>query len=209
MLAESELNLADTGTISSVIQQTEQLSNVTLTQALLDGAVQVIAAANEYINSIPIAADAGYLEEVASVKRVSQGVVSEQLQQAAEGTLDIEDVVNDNTGAALAEQVAASVTPPTITAPTIVLAEAASAAGATAEFIATATNLAGESVPVTLTLPSGSLFAIGDTQVTASATEGGATSTATFTVRVQDTTAPEIELPASIVVSQSVPGGAT
>ena len=85
-------------------------------------------------------------------------------------------------------------TPPALSLPTNVTAEATSASGAVVPFTATADDLVSGSVPVTVTPASGSTFALGTTTVTASATDAaGNTATGTFTVTVRDTTAPAIE----------------
>ncbi len=89
------------------------------------------------------------------------------------------------------ESLAAAV-PPEITTPGLVTAEATSASGASVTFSVSAS--AGEtSVPVDCDPESGSIFPLGATTVTCSATASGLTATATFTVLVTDTQAPEIE----------------
>lgn len=87
---------------------------------------------------------------------------------------------------------------PTITA-TDIAAEAASSTGATVTFNninATTTNASSTSFTVSCVPPSGSLFALGTTTVTCVADDGIATSTATFSVSVVDTTPPSITAPA-------------
>jgi hypothetical protein len=75
-------------------------------------------------------------------------------------------------------------TPPVLTVPASILANAAQPAGATVGYIATATDACGSAVLVCAP-QSGSLFPIGTTQVACSATDGaGNTSAATFSVTV-------------------------
>ncbi len=82
---------------------------------------------------------------------------------------------------------------PDLTVPSDQVVEATKPAGADVSFTASATDVvAGEVVPV-CTPASGSTFALGTTTVTCVATDGYANkSTRTFTVKVQDTTAPVI-----------------
>ncbi len=82
-------------------------------------------------------------------------------------------------------------TAPVLTLPANLTLEATSAAGAMATFSASASDLVSGGVPVTLSPVSGSTFALGTTTVNASATDAaGNTATGTFTIKVQDTTAP-------------------
>lgn len=100
------------------------------------------------------------------------------------------------------------------TAPSIaphdpVTAEATSADGAVVNYDnPTASDLVGP-VQVTCAPESGSLFSLGSTQVTCTATDAhGNTSTSSFTVTVQDTTAPELTLPGNITREATGPNGA-
>jgi hypothetical protein len=84
-------------------------------------------------------------------------------------------------------------TAPALALPADLTAEATSASGAIVTFGAAAHDLVSGDVAVTLTPPSGSLFALGTTTVTASATDAaGNTATGTFTVTVRDATPPAI-----------------
>lgn len=92
-------------------------------------------------------------------------------------------------------------TPPTLTVPNYILQEATSPNGATVTFSVSATDLEdGDLSPSVLCTPaSGSLFPIGETQVSCSVTDsGGASVQATFPVYVEDSTPP---------VFSGVPGG--
>ena len=87
--------------------------------------------------------------------------------------------------------------------------EATSAAGAKVNYAAaTATDAVGP-VTITYSAASGSTFAIGTTTVTVTATDGhGNVSTSSFTVKVQDTTAPTINLtPYAVGEAVSLAGG--
>ncbi len=85
-------------------------------------------------------------------------------------------------------RLAADTTPPILTLPSIVLADATSPMGASVDYsnLVSATDETDGLVPLSCTPPSGSLFPIGDTTVECTATDGaGNSSTAPFTVHVR------------------------
>ena len=92
------------------------------------GALTVIAATNQLIDAIPVTSNVAYLSQVAQVKQLAQGAVAEQLDPHLMGVLNIVVVVA-NGPHALAAQVAAALTPPTLIVPASFFAEATSAAG--------------------------------------------------------------------------------
>jgi DNA/RNA endonuclease G (NUC1) len=100
--------------------------------------------------------------------------------------------------------------PPTLSLPGDMTAEATSASGAAVTFNATADDArdGGGSLPVNCTPASGSTFPFGTTTVTCSASDGTLTSSGHFDVRVVDTTAPSLTVPATQVVEATGPGGA-
>jgi hypothetical protein len=94
------------------------------------------------------------------------------------------------------------VTPPVLTVPADITAEATGASGAVVTFTATATDLVDGAITPVCTPPSGSTFALGATTVSCTATDAaGNATTKTFTVNVVDTTAPVIS---SFTPSESV-----
>ncbi|HEX8115664.1 MAG TPA: HYR domain-containing protein, partial [Pyrinomonadaceae bacterium] len=98
---------------------------------------------------------------------------------------------------------------PVVHAPADITLEATGPAGAVANYTATAEDQQDGSVPVTFSIPSGSTFAIGTTQVTATATDSaGNTSSATFNVTVRDTAGPALTLPQDVVVEATSANGA-
>jgi hypothetical protein len=93
-------------------------------------------------------------------------------------------------------------TPPVLTLPGNLVAEATGPSGAVVTFSASATDETDGAVAVTLNPASGSTFPLGTTTVNASAKDAaGNTATGSFTVTVQDTTAPVIT---SLNVSSAV-----
>jgi HYR domain-containing protein/VCBS repeat protein len=101
------------------------------------------------------------------------------------------------------------VTPPAIAVPEAVTAEATSAEGATVTYTVTASDDL-DPEPVTACTPdSDSLFPLGDTTVTCVATDAaGNRATASFVVRVADTTVPSLAVPTALVVDATTPTGA-
>jgi hypothetical protein len=100
-------------------------------------------------------------------------------------------------------------TPPAISAPANLVAEATSAAGAAVSYSASASDIVDGIVPVAGLPPSGSTFALGTTGVTLSASDSrGNTSSTSLTVTVQDTTAPAITVPANQVLEATSAAGA-
>jgi hypothetical protein len=101
------------------------------------------------------------------------------------------------------------ITPPVLTLPPNITAEATSAAGAVVAFTASATDADPPSPTVTCTPPSGSTFVLGATTVTCMATDtAGNTASGTFTVTVVDTTPPVVTVPANITANATSPSGA-
>jgi hypothetical protein len=103
------------------------------------------------------------------------------------------------------------VTPPALTLPASVTAEATDSTGATVAYAATANDNTDGAVAVTCTPVSGSLFALGATTVTCTAVDSfGNTATGSFVVTVVDTTNPTLSgVPSSFQVEATGPSGAT
>ncbi|NMO21089.1 HYR domain-containing protein [Pyxidicoccus fallax] len=105
----------------------------------------------------------------------------------------------------------ADTTPPVVTCPANVTAEATSASGAAVEYpLAVATDDVSTNVTLSYSHPRGSTFAMGTTQVTATATdEAGNVASCTFSVTVHDTTPPQLvchaDITAEVVTAQSAP----
>jgi hypothetical protein len=113
-----------------------------------------------------------------------------------------------NTSTATFTVTVVDTTAPVITAPDITV-EATSAAGARAYYTPTATDAAG-AVTITISLASGSTFALGSTSVTVTATDAhGNVATKTFNVIVRDTTAPTItSISGNLIVASTSSAGA-
>jgi hypothetical protein len=101
-------------------------------------------------------------------------------------------------------------TGPSVTAPNDVTEEAADSSGAIVAYSgATASDVHDGSLTPICTPASASVFAVGDTTVTCTATDSsGNTGSATFQVHVVDTTPPDLDVPGDIVVEATSPSGA-
>jgi hypothetical protein len=101
-------------------------------------------------------------------------------------------------------------TAPTLTVPANTTAEATSAAGRVATFVASATDAVDSTPTITCAPVSGSTFPLGTTTVSCTAKDdyNNASAPQTFTVTVRDTTAPTLVPPADIASAQTLPGGA-
>jgi len=100
-------------------------------------------------------------------------------------------------------------TPPVVTVPANITTEATGPGGAAVTFTATATDNVDGSLTPTCSPASGSTFPIATTTVTCSATDAhGNTGSASFTVKVNDTTAPHVTVPANMSVEATGPTGA-
>jgi ELWxxDGT repeat protein len=98
-------------------------------------------------------------------------------------------------------------TPPTITCPSSVTAEATSAQGGPATFTAQATD-EGSTAVVDYSQASGTAFPFGATTVTATARDiRGNTAQCSFQVTVRDTSAPIVTCPASVTLDATGPTG--
>ena len=101
-------------------------------------------------------------------------------------------------------------TAPSLTLPADKTAEATGPSGAEVNFTATADDAVTGSRPVTCSPDSGSTFPLGTTTVDCSANDGSGNSTSgSFKVTVQDTTAPSLNLPANITKLATGNSGAT
>jgi hypothetical protein len=116
-----------------------------------------------------------------------------------------------NTGTATFTVTVHDTTPPQITGtPADVTVEATSSSGAAVSYTKpTATDLVDGAVTVSCAPASGSTFALGTTTVTCTATDAHSnTVTSTFHVTVQDTTKPQITVPADITAEATGASGA-
>jgi hypothetical protein len=102
----------------------------------------------------------------------------------------------------------ADTTKPELSLPANITKEATGPNGAAVSFNATASDAVDGNVDVTCDPASGSTFALGTTTVDCSATDAANnTATGSFTVKVQDTTKPELSLPANITEEATGPNG--
>ncbi len=100
-------------------------------------------------------------------------------------------------------------TPPLLSCPQALAAECASAGGSTLSYLVTATDACDPSPLISCAPASGSLFAVGTTAVSCSATDRtGNVSTCAFDVVVSDSVAPSMSCPVRVDVSCAGPSGA-
>ena len=101
-------------------------------------------------------------------------------------------------------------TPPTVTAPSGLTVQPSGPTGATVTYPdASATDLVGVVSGPTCSPASGSVFPIGTSQVTCTASDGaGNAGTSSFSISVQDAEAPVVTVPASRTVEANGPNGA-
>jgi hypothetical protein len=101
-------------------------------------------------------------------------------------------------------------TPPVVSTPGNVTAEATGPSGATVSYSATGKDLVDGTAPVTCAPHSGSTFALGTTSVDCSSTDkaGNVSPGYLFNVTVKDTTPPTLKLPAALTADATGPSGA-
>jgi hypothetical protein len=100
-------------------------------------------------------------------------------------------------------------TAPVLTLPDNITKEATGSSGAAATFSALASDIVDENVSVLCDASSGDVFPLGVTTVHCMATDDhGNTASGSFTVTVQDTTAPDLTLPSNITAEATGPSGA-
>ncbi|WP_461474303.1 HYR domain-containing protein [Microbacterium sp. HJ5] len=115
-----------------------------------------------------------------------------------------------NDGSASFEVTVRDTTAPRLSVPADITVEATGPEGRTVAFVPTADDAVDQSVTPVCTPASESMFALGSTLVSCKATDdSGNSSTGTFRVIVEDTTAPIVEVPADITREASGPSGAT
>lgn len=108
---------------------------------------------------------------------------------------------------ALVPLAAAEPEPPTVTVPPNMTVEATSPTGAVVTFTASARAFNGQEILVTCDAPSGSTFPLGATVVACTATHGGQTTTARFTVTVVDRTPPTVTVPSDKSLRTTIVAG--
>jgi hypothetical protein len=117
--------------------------------------------------------------------------------------------IHDNIGfGSFNVTVSADSTPPVLSLPANITAEATSAAGAVVTYIASANDDTDGPVAITCNPASGSTFGLATTTVQCSATDAhNNTANGSFTVTVRDTTGPALSLPANITAEATSAAG--
>ncbi|HEX5504820.1 MAG TPA: HYR domain-containing protein, partial [Thermomicrobiales bacterium] len=107
------------------------------------------------------------------------------------------------------DRLALDTTPPVLTMPAAITAEATGPAGAAVPYTATATDAVDGAVAVACAPASGATFPLGTTTVNCSAGDkAGNTATGSFAVTVRDTTRPTLTVPANMTLDATGPAGA-
>src|SRR5713226_7883929 len=100
-------------------------------------------------------------------------------------------------------------TPPALTLPANITAEATGPSGAAVSYTATASDAVDGPVTPSCSQASGSTFALGSTPLNCTATDtNGNSANGSFTVTVRDTTPPALTLPANLTAEATGPSGA-
>jgi hypothetical protein len=108
---------------------------------------------------------------------------------------DVYGLIIDNVKLSFITAAAADITPPVITVPSDITEEATGPDGATVSFEVSAKDNVDGAVPVSCDHKSGDTFPIGKTVVTCTAKDSaGNTAQKSFTITVQDTTAPNVQI---------------
>ncbi|HET6403553.1 MAG TPA: HYR domain-containing protein [Candidatus Thermoplasmatota archaeon] len=196
-------NVATTSFVVSVVDTTAP----TIAPMADIGAEATSAAGATVVFDAPVTSDAVDGDGIAACAPASGGVFA---IGATTVTCSASDAAGNAASATFVVTVA-DTTAPVIEAAADVVAEATSAAGATVLYGAPATTDAVDGEGVAACAPaSGSVFALGSTTVTCTATDaaGNAAEPVSFVVTVQDTTAPAIQATQDLVVQASGLAGA-
>ncbi|GAB3348564.1 hypothetical protein GCM10027430_09530 [Lysobacter tyrosinilyticus] len=128
------------------------------------------------------------------------------------GTTTVSCTGTDDSGNSASGSFAVKVqdtTAPALNLPANIITEATGPAGAAATFVVSAIDIVDTHVELTCSANSGDTFALGTTTVSCTGTDDSSNSTSgSFTIKVQDTTAPALNLPANIITEATGPAGA-
>lgn len=131
------------------------------------------------------------------------------LPDAATKTVTVSDGAVSTVDFHLTKQ-AADTTPPILSLPSPITAEATGPSGTAVTYTASATDDVDGAITPTCTPASGNTFPVGATTVNCTATDGaGNAASGSFTVTVQDTTPPAITVPGNLTAEATGPTGAT
>jgi|GEM_PF-5947056 len=206
--SSGQYDLHDPETVESLIRNVASLVGTPLSDELVAGAATVVTSINGRFGDIDPQTGIAVMNSAEPIKLVAQGAAVTALKEAAGGQRTIAEVVSQFTGDALTARILAAVIPPSLLVPESITVEAGSAAGAIAEFLVTATDISGQSLPTVLSHASGTLFPLGTTTVTASTIDTFGVMTAkSFMVTVVDTIAPALTITETLQFEATGPDG--
>ncbi|MGY4329402.1 VCBS repeat-containing protein [Bradyrhizobium sp. LB7.2] len=204
----SGISLTNEAQVSALIVVTAQSKGLTLGQGVADSVAAIITASNILLDQQAQSGATGeeLLNAIAAIERVIQGTASNAIQQAGNDADQLQalvtafsgDKLDDAVSTALSHLGVADTTAPTLTPVADQTNEATSAAGATAFFIATASDNVDGTIPVVFkegstVVHSGDVFGLGSHTITASAIDAAGNQTfENFKFNVVDTTAPTL-----------------
>ena len=196
-----------------------ELSLATVTVHVVDTTAPTITAPANIMIEATSAAGAVVTYPDATAEDEVDGVIAASCEPAsgstfALGTTTVNCTATDAAGNSSSATFTIRVqdtTAPSLSSSPDVNVEATSAAGAVASWAPLIANdIVDGAIEATCSASSGASFALGSTIVTCTATDArGNSSTTSFTVRVEDTTAPSLSLPANITLYPLTGGGAT
>ena len=210
--------LGDTLVTCSASDQAGNRGSNSFTITVVDSTPPSVHVPDDIVEEATSAAGAKVTFE-ASASDVVDGVVTTTCEPSSGTTFSLGTTTvtcsatdsADNTGSADFTVTVRDTTPPTVEVPTVDDVEATGPDGATVTFgEVSATDVVDGPLNPTCSQASGTVFPLGSTTVTCAATDAaGNKGERSFTVKVVDTTAPEVHTPANLVVGNTLPTGAS
>jgi hypothetical protein len=212
----SILPLGDTTVECSATDESDNTANGSFTITVTDTTPPVVTVPDDIVAEAT-GPDGASVNFTATAADIVDGTIAVTCSPAAGSTFALGTTAvncsatdaHGNTGSAGFTVTVRDTTPPAIVVPAGITAEATGPSGAAATYAVSASDLVDGTVMASCSPASGSTFALGATTVNCSATDAaGNSGSASFTVTVQDTTAPALNLPATMIVDPTSAAGA-